>query len=165
MAEKFSMEQVRQMFNPDFILFNPAVTTRTELIRLMGNHMLQRGYVAPTFTDAVLLREQNYPTGLSTGRLDFAVPHTDACHVIQPAIVVAKLHTPIEFDAMGMEESKIMAEYVFLLLLKKDGDHVAILQKLLTLCTNPEPTSKLRAAKDAQEVYDIIQSYYGSIAS
>ena len=165
MAEKIPIEYVRQMFKEDFIFYAPKVSTSTELIKLMGEYMVEKGYVKPSFTDTVILREQNYPTGLTTELLSFAVPHTDACHVIHPAIVVAKLNTPIEFDAMGMEEGKIMAEYVFLLLLKKDGDHVAILQRLLSMCTNPETTAKMRAAKDAQEVYDIIQTYYGSVAS
>lgn len=163
MSEKLSAEDVQQMFREDLILVAPQADTASDLITLMGKLVLDKGYVLPTFSQAVIEREKNYPTGLSTECLNFAVPHTDACHVIQQAVVVAKLAHPIPFAAMGMQDDMIPVDCVFLLLLKKDGAQVPLLQKLMNMCSDEQATTQLKQAQTAQEVLQIIQGYYRSV--
>lgn len=160
MMEERSTVNVQQMFKEDLILLGPQVSDSTQLIRLMGGLAQEKGYALPTFTEGAIRREEGYPTGLSTEYMNLAVPHTDACHVIRQAVVVAKLDSPVAFQAMGMEEETILVEYVFLLLLKNDGAQVPLLQKLMNMCSDEKATDCLRAAQSAGEILEIIKDYY-----
>ena len=158
--EENLLTNVQQMFKEDLILLVPQISDSTHLIRLMGELAQEKGYALPTFTDGAIRREEGYPTGLSTECMNLAVPHTDACHVIHQAVVVAKLGDPVAFQAMGMEEETIWVEYVFLLMLKNDGAQVPLLQKLMNMCSDVEATARLKAAQSAGEILQIIQDYY-----
>ena len=161
MAEKISSEDVRRMFREDLILIKPQVADREELLRLMAAKVEAKGMVLPSFTEAVLKREIDYPTGLSTECINVAVPHTDACHVKTQAIVVAKVDPPVEFAAMGMSDDVILVGYVFMLLLKKDNAQVPLLQKLMNLCADETAAGQLKAANTVEEVLRVLHGYYG----
>ena len=152
------------MFRKDLILIKPLIADREELIRLMAAQAEAKELVLPTFTEAVLKREVNYPTGLSTEYINVAVPHTDACHVVSQAIVVAKVDPPVEFAAMGMSDDIIPVNYVFMLLLKKDNTQVPLLQKLMNLCADEAATAALKTADTAEEVLRVLHGYYGQDA-
>ena len=160
MAAGLSLQEVQNMFEEGLIFIDPPADNRDALLNLMGSLMQEKGYAEAAFTQAVIKREEGYPTGLSTGCFNFAVPHTDACHVIKQAVAVAKLGRPVPFAAMGMEEGTVEAEYVFLLLLRNDGAQVALLQKLMNMCSDEAVTARLKKAQTPREVYGIIREYY-----
>ena len=124
MVEERIVENVHKMFNKELIFVFPHMEDKETLIERLGSAAVERALVLPSFTKAVIDREKDYPTGLSTEYIDLAVPHTDACHVIQQAIIVAKLDDPVTFVAMGSDDETVAAKYVFLLLLKNDGEQV-----------------------------------------
>ena len=161
MSAKISSEDVGRMFREDLIFIKPTIADREELLRLMGAQVEAKGMVLPSFTEAVLKRERCYPTGLRTEFINVAVPHTDACHVVTQAIVVAKVDPPVEFAAMGMSDDIIPVNYVFMLLLKKDNTQVPLLQKLMNLCADEVATSALKAADTVEEVLRVLHGYYG----
>jgi PTS system galactitol-specific IIA component len=60
--------------------------------------------VKPTFEKAALLREKRSPTGLPYPEIAVALPHAEPEHVIEPAIAVGTLKTPVKFRQMGAPE-------------------------------------------------------------
>lgn len=155
-----NIKNVHEMFRKELILVEPEADSAEQLLTIMGEIVQNMGYAEPTFTEHVIRREQVYPTGLSTMYMNMAVPHTDACHVIKQAIVVAKLKKPIPFHAMGMDEETIMVDYVFMLLLKNDGAQVPLLQKLMNMCADENVTDSLKKAASSEEILSTIQNYY-----
>lgn len=160
MAEERIVENVHKMFNKELIFVFPHMEDKETLIERLGSAAVERALVLPSFTKAVIDREKDYPTGLSTEYIDLAVPHTDACHVIQQAIIVAKLDDPVTFVAMGSDDKTVAAKYVFLLLLKNDGEQVPLLQKLMDMCSDKDATDALKKADTPEEIFKVIYEYY-----
>ncbi|MBM3125695.1 MAG: PTS sugar transporter subunit IIA, partial [Chloroflexi bacterium] len=91
-----------------------------DVIRVIGEKLLQAGYVHPTFTDAALEREKNIPTGLPLGgRFNAAIPHTDIEHVIRPGVGMATLTRPVVFMNMVSPQEPVEAQLVFVLALEQ----------------------------------------------
>lgn len=67
--------------NDNLIFHNLKVSDNIEVLQLMGDAMIQEGYGEEGFTEAVLKREKDYPTGLDVDGIGVAIPHTDAEHV------------------------------------------------------------------------------------
>lgn len=160
MSEELLTRDVQSMFREELIFIVSGVRDKNELIRRLGRTAEEKKLVLPSFTDAVIEREVDYPTGLSTEYINVAVPHTNECHVVQQAIIVAKLDEPIEFVAMGTDDEKVPVEYVFLLLLKNDNAQVPLLQKLMNMCTDKKATEQLKKAHTAEEILHVINGYY-----
>jgi len=53
--------------------------SKQEVLTELADHLQAAGYVKESYADGILKREEIYPTGLTTGQINVAVPHTD-CH-------------------------------------------------------------------------------------
>ena len=74
-----------------------------EILGQMADVMFQEGYVNEGFHNAIIRREENFPTGLPTGEINVAIPHTDPEYVNRPAVCLGILDSPVKFNVMGME--------------------------------------------------------------
>ncbi|MDR0620421.1 MAG: PTS sugar transporter subunit IIA [Deltaproteobacteria bacterium] len=129
---------------------------QTELLTLMCAEAQRRGLVMEGYLEAVLDREKQYPTGLETKVIKVAVPHAmDKSKVIRPAIVVAKLNSPVNFKEMGEGLVDVPAEMVFLLAMTGPKDQLTALQKLVGLFTKD---AALIALKEAATPTAIVQA-------
>ena len=103
-----------------------------EAIRCGAGAMLRDGFVKSSFADACIEREKIYPTGLPTP-IPVAIPHTDAEHVKEDCVCFLRLHKPVAFTRMDMDES-IDCRLVVNMALgsgKKQVTMLAVLMKLL----------------------------------
>ncbi len=83
-----------------FVFIDLDASSSEESIRKMSKFLREAGYVKASFEDAVLSREEMFPTGLPTPEIGVAIPHTDPEHVIYPTIAIAILKKPVEFKQM-----------------------------------------------------------------
>ena len=100
--------------NDNLVFHNLKASDNIEVLQLMGDAMIQEGYGEEGFTEAILKREKDYPTGLDVNGIGVAIPHTDAEHVKKEGISIAVLNPPIEFDAMGEEDCRIPVKIVLM---------------------------------------------------
>ena len=100
--------------NDNLVFHNLKASDNIEVLQLMGDAMIQEGYGEEGFTEAVLKREKDYPTGLDVNGIGVAIPHTDAEHVKKEGLSIAVLNPPIEFDAMGEEDCRIPVKIVLM---------------------------------------------------
>ena len=54
--------------NDNLVFHNLKASDNIEVLQLMGDAMIQEGYGEEGFTEAVLEREKDYPTGLDVER-------------------------------------------------------------------------------------------------
>ena len=120
-----------------------------EVLGKMAEAMFQEGYVTEGFHDAIIQREENFPTGLPTGEINVAIPHTDPEYVKKPAICLGVLDQPVEFCVMGMEGEKTRVSLLFMLAIKKKEDQLGLLQKLIEawMSTDFRGNTKLNSAR------------------
>lgn len=99
-------------------------------IELTSSKLYNEGCVKNSFFNACIEREKVYPTGLDT-EMPVAIPHTDAIHVISPAICVLVLKKPVIFSRMDDERESVEAQFVFNMALNKCDDQIVMLQQII----------------------------------
>ena len=137
----------------DNIFYNVKEHDREEVIRLLGEHLYNNGYVKETFSAAIAEREKRFPTGLRIGKYGIAIPHTDIKHVIKPAICVAKLYRPVAFIQMGSEREEVQVELILMLALRSPDKQIEVLKKIAVFLGEEEKTERLIAAQSEDELF------------
>jgi len=137
---------------------NLEVNNKEEVIRLLSAKMNQLGYVEEGFEEAVMAREEEYPTGLPT-KIPVALCHVEAEYVNQTALAVATLKKPVEFHNMGDPKSLLPVEIVFLLTIVEPKQQVVYLRKMMELFKD-DTLSKMKNAQTREELVSILYNYF-----
>ena len=111
--------------------------------------------VTETFYESLLTREENYPTGLPTLPFGVAIPHGDPEHVLHEKMVLIKPKRPIRFREMGNEEQWVNTSFVVLMCLKKEGNQVQTLSKMMEMFTDKVFMNKLMNVKSKNELFEL----------
>jgi len=146
------------------ILVNDTVQNHEEIIRKLGTLLHNNHYVKDTYTQAVLDREIIFPTGLQTTTAGFAIPHTDAEHVIKSTVAVATLDTPVIFKAMGNPEADISVTVVMMLAISDPKKVVDTLRKVISVLENEVTIEKLVKATTKLEIQSAFNEHMSNIS-
>jgi len=121
---------VEEILKEDLIFTRKHFENKEEVIRFLAEQLKQKGYVHETFADAVVEREEKYPTGLYLGRINVAIPHTDTKHVKQSGVAILTLDNPVIFNKMDDPSQTIPVLIIFLLAVSEPNEYVQFLSKL-----------------------------------
>lgn len=146
------------MLSKDLIRLDLDVANSEEAIRVLADDFVQAGVVKPSFVDAVLEREKKSPTALPAIAYDIAIPHTVSEHVITPAMNVAVLKHPVEFQQMGSPEITLHPQVLFMLAISDPKDQLALLRRIMKMLQNKELLDQVRCAKTRDEIYDLLKT-------
>jgi PTS system galactitol-specific IIA component len=134
-------------------------TTAPEVIAALGQRLHEAGYVRDTFVQAALDREAQLPTGLPLdGRFNAAIPHTDIEHVIKPALALATLPRPVDFQNMIDPEEVVPVQLVILMAMEEAKSQVDMLQEIAGVLQNAEVIERLVAAPDIAQILQAFQT-------
>lgn len=104
----------------------------SEALTKLAGALRDRGAVEPSFVDAVLEREEEYPTGLMFAGGGVAIPHADAHHCRRPAIALGLLSEPREFSQMGgPAEEKVPVQTIVMLSVTDSREQAPVLSGLM----------------------------------
>ena len=78
----------------DLIFLDPKVQSIDMLFKLICAELEKRGWIGTDFFNSLIEREGRFPTGLNTGKIKIAVPHTDPDKVIIEGMAVAVIKSP-----------------------------------------------------------------------
>lgn|SRR5699024_336684 len=143
----------------DFIMLDLNVSKKDELLKLMGNHLYEKGFVSDNFVTSVIEREEKFPTGLPTAPYAVAIPHTDTDEVLKPAIVFANLQHEVNFKMMGDMDTEVEVKVVIMLALDNPEKQLGTLKKLTALLQDQEKVSKLGNTKNEDECAELIDIF------
>jgi PTS system galactitol-specific IIA component len=143
-----------QAIHKDLIFYELEADDTDSLIRVMGAAFEKAGFVKATYAAAVAERELVYPTGLQLDGVAVAMPHTTGEHVITPAIGVARLARPVSFSHMGDEETKVDAEFVFMMAIKNPDEQIGWLKSVMSVFTDAEALNEMKATGSAAALYE-----------
>ncbi len=149
------------LLKPELVFFDFEAADRTELLAKLGEILAEKGYVKETWLDAILEREDAYPTGLACESVSVALPHVDPAHLSKPYIAIVKPAAPVRFDGMA-GSGPVDAELVINLgLLAHDEDQVGVLQAFLGIFIDAEATKEIMAQTEAQAMIDAVVKHCG----
>ena len=140
------------ILNDELIFAQRDFSSAEEVITFLSGQLLTRGYVKEDFLPAVLKREKTFPTGIYLGTINVALPHTDAEHVLKPALAIVTLKSPVRFGKMDNPEEKISVHIVFLLAIVDPNAYVKFLSKLTSFFGNPGFTESIYSSQTLEEV-------------
>jgi PTS system galactitol-specific IIA component len=153
--EKFSLTE-------DLILVGEKATSKEEVLNKLAGLLGKCGYVKESFLQALLDREEAYPTGLQTSVTGLAIPHTDTGHVIKPALAIATLDGPVLFRAMDNPQKEIPVELIIVMAIKEPAMQLEALQKIMQILQDENILIKIRQARQAKEILILMHQHFTS---
>jgi len=144
--------------NEKLIITNMEVKNAEMAIRTLAGVLLEQGYVRSSFENAILAREEVYPTGLPTSGFHVAIPHTDPEHVIQPAMAFGVLSAPVEFKEMGNPDSVVNIDLICMLAITKADAMVELLGTLVQIFQDSDFMRKVCTSSKPEEIANLINS-------
>lgn len=116
-------------------LFLPHISGKNdrEVLIKVASNLQQKKIVKDGYVDAILQREQKYPTGLPVGNIGVAVPHADYKLVNKATLSVATLTEPIIFHNMGDVKATLPVQIIIMMAIKEPHSQVKVLQRLMEI--------------------------------
>jgi PTS system galactitol-specific IIA component len=111
---------------------------KEEVLEDLSNAAINAGYAKSGYLEAILEREEEYPTGLHTPEIEVAIPHADAEWANAPSLTIGLLEHPVIFKPMGGEGGDVDVEIVFMLTIKEPKQQIKFLQAFSTLMAEPQ---------------------------
>ncbi|WEV36756.1 PTS sugar transporter subunit IIA [Lactobacillus sp. ESL0677] len=145
-----------ELLSPRLVFAQVKANSADEVIHYLATQLKDNGKVKDTFEQAVKEREQIHPTGLPSGKIAVAIPHTDVQYVNEAAITFATLAHPVEFHNMAVTDQLLEVRIVVMLALKDPHSQVEMLQKLMALFQNQELLACLQKITDSKQLYDAV---------
>lgn len=142
----------------EIILLNLEAADSAGVITQMGERVQKAGLVRENFIEAVILREQKFPTALPT-TIPVALCHTDAEFLLGSFIGVATLAQPVPFREMGNPAHTLPVEIVFLLGIAEKGEHMGVLKEVMKFIQDEKMLRAVREAKSAAEIKQLVTAY------
>lgn len=132
--------------------------TKEEVFTEMANMLQDAGYVKESYLNGILKREEVFPTGLPTGDIGVAIPHTDVEHVNMPMVAVATLNEPVQFGIMGgNQEDTIDVKVVFMLAMKDGNAQLQVLQNIMEIIQDEQLLEEISSAQDEQTLLTLLE--------
>ncbi len=139
------------------IFLNLKAEKKERVLQILGEAMIEEGYAEAGYVEALIEREQEFPTGVDIRGVGIAIPHTDADYVKKAGMALAVLENPVSFYRMGREEELVEVQLVFMLAIENPEAHLSYLKQILAVIRDTDVLKKLTEAKDKSEVIEIIK--------
>lgn len=130
--------------------------TCEEVLTLLGQKAIDKGWAKEGYVEALLAREAEFSTGLHAS-VDIAIPHADAIWANEPAIVMAFLDEPSEFQPMGGAGGVVPAKIIFMLVIKDNSSHIDFLRAISGFISSGNYLPELYEGKDVSFLMDYLE--------
>lgn len=131
---------------------NVTATSREEVLKYLVGLLVKHGFVNSAYTNMILEREVNYPTGLRFPKIAIAIPHSDPNYIKKSAIAIGRCKNKPMFGMMEDPTQQIGVDIVVLIAVKNPESHLIVLSKLMEIFTFEENCEKLFSCDSKEEV-------------
>lgn len=161
-------DKAEALFRRDLIFFED-IKTQKDLFRSVGEKLLKKKLVRPGYIEAIIDRENQFPTGLDLsvvypGSLNVAIPHTETEFCNWKGIAVARLSEPIDFHNMIAPQKSIPVKFAFFILNNEKNSQTNLLSYLMDLLTSRVRISDLDKLGTQKDIYTFLMSQNGNVS-
>lgn len=128
-----------------------------DVMKKLGSRLRKEGYVKDSYIDALIAREEEFPTGLDVGGIGVAIPHTSVEHVHKVGVAIAVLDKPVSFVQMGTDDERTDVRIVFMLAVVNPDAHIDQLQRIITIIQDKTVLNRLTGAGRPDDIIGIIK--------
>lgn len=145
--------EIKSILDPECVIHQYECNSKKRLLETIASHLCdQKPVLDPgNVFSALIARERLGSTGIGNG---IAIPHCRIQGCKQTIGVMVTLKTPIDFDAIDSQPVDII--FVLIVPEDHDKDHLQTLASLAETFSDSARLTKIRDAKDAEELYNII---------
>ena len=129
------------------------------LLRAVSLKLFEKGIVKESYIDAVVKREEKFPTGLQGERgINVAIPHADVQHVNKEALVIIRpaKGKHLLFKRMDEPSQTIPINLVLLLVVMTNEGYVKFLSELVSLINDEEFVSYVKQDAEKEIISTIV---------
>lgn len=144
--------------NIDFTKRDLISYDKIGVLRFLSDYLYRNGIVHESFAQAVLERENQFPTGLNLAKGGVAIPHTDPEHVIDDKILVLRLNDAIEFNHMVAPDNKVNTNLIIMIVIKHREKQTQVLSSIMELMQNDNNMDVL-LNKGKEQVVKLLNEY------
>ena len=132
--------ELSKLFDKELV-FCLTAKSQEELFYQVADLLEERKIVKPSYKEALIKREQSFPTGLDMEFLgkdlpNVAIPHTDIEHNLAENVVVVKLEQPVTFHNMIAPAQTVPVSLVFFIINHSSSSQTNILAQLMDFFTS-----------------------------
>lgn len=146
------------LLRQDLVVRDLEASSDQGAIEKLATFLHDKGLVKESYINAIMEREKVFSTGLPTGSIGVAIPHTDVEHVNEAAVAIGILKDPVPFTVMASDDDKVDVKIMFMLAVKEPHAQIELLQTLMGVLADPELLQSISEATSNREVYDAITS-------
>lgn len=140
-------------FHKENLLMPLEAETKEDAIEKLGNLLLKNGYVKESYVSAVIAREKEFATGLPTGEIGVAIPHTDSHHVLKQAVAVGLLPESVKFCEMGDSfDTEIDVRLIFMLAVPEKDKVMILLKQVMSVIQDPDFLKSIAKTSDRSKI-------------
>ena len=145
-----SMKGLSDLLDSDLVKVQATVNSGDEAIQLAGDLLMHRGLIRQKQIDTMIDLNQKY-RGYTVIDEGVAFPHllTDAVDVPCISLVTLEHEVP-------MHEGGRSVSIIIMLISNDDTSHIAIIEDIIELLNDPQKKKKIREAKCAKDIRDVI---------
>lgn len=154
------MAGLASLFSEDLVFIESA-KNQQEIFNTIGKRLVEKGIVTEGFIDAIMEREEKYPTGLDLRPVSdeipsAAIPHTEVEYCNSKHVVVVKLTDSITFHNMISPEQEIPVKYLFFIINDDAKNQTNVLSGLMAFMTDADNMKTLESLSGEKEIYDYL---------
>lgn len=120
-------------------------------------HLLQEGKIDSNYLNSIETREKKFPTGLNTGKICVAIPHTDYQHSKTTQLVITTLGKPIYFKQMDDPSKSCPVTIIIQILFDSPEKQLILLKELMKMIQNQKFLNKVMDAKDINTIISLFK--------
>lgn len=143
----------------DLVRMDVSAKGRDEALRYMTGLMEEHGFIDPLYSDKVIEREVNFPTGLKFESISISIPHGDSQYVKTSSIAVGRCREKMPFYSMEDPNTIIEVDFIVLLAMKEPETSVVVLNKLMKMFTNKFTCDRLLKETSPDTVCEMFNGY------
>ncbi|WP_372882930.1 PTS galactitol transporter subunit IIA [Psychromonas sp.] len=128
--------------------------SNTQVLTHLNDFLSRKGFVKPSYLQALFEREKSYPTGIDFGFGAIAIPHCDASHAIKPCLYVIKPKNKVTFNQAD-DDGTVDAEIIIALVVTNPKEQMKLLKALFTSLQDEQFFNALKNSKSNSEISDI----------
>ncbi len=145
------------MVDKALIYLDVPFSSQRELFSFAAADFEKQGYVNKDYLQALLEREEAFPTGMRTAVCGLAIPHVDSQYVLKPGIAFIRVKEPVAFKEMCTNQD-VEVKLLFMLLVKDKSKQVSMLSSLMGCFSDAKMLEAFMNAQNKEEVYELLES-------
>ncbi|KLI74668.1 PTS transporter subunit IIA-like nitrogen-regulatory protein PtsN [Lacticaseibacillus zeae DSM 20178 = KCTC 3804] len=153
--------QVEELVSDADIFIDQEFQDEQEYFEMVATHLLEERKVKTSFLENILQREKDYPTGLNTGEIKVAIPHTDYTNANTTQLVVTTFKSPVGFHQMDDPDYVIPVNLAIMILFDNPEKQPQMLKYIMEIVQSQTNLREIINTKNVKSMKQLFEEFGG----